>query len=159
MPTPVKVTLTPGEARLAASVGVERRIQSILAGDKQRHGTTETWTLNIDGALGELAAAKALGIYWPATVNTYHRVSDLGDGVEVRTASRDDYGLIIRDGDPDGKYVLVTGAIPVYYVHGWADRSEVKPEHCKDFGNGRPPVFVIPQAELHDLSGLRGKKG
>lgn len=152
---PVKVTLTVAEARMAAAVGVERRIQSVLAGDKQRHGATDTWTLNIDGALGELAAAKALGIFWPASVNTYHTTGDLGPGLEVRTAGKPDYGLVIRDADPEGKYILVTGEMPVYLVHGWAFRSDVKPEHRRELGNGRPAPFIIPQVELRDLSDLR----
>lgn len=152
--TVIPVTLTVAEARLAAAVGVERQLQALQQHLAHRNGAADTWTLHIEGAAGELAAAKALGVYWPATVGTFHREGDLGPGVEVRTRARHDYDLILRDDDnPESAYILVTGTLPHYRVHGWARMQDVLPEHRKTHGD-RPAAWFLPACVLHPLADL-----
>jgi hypothetical protein len=157
--TSINITLTLAEARLAASVGVERQLQALQQRLDHRNGATDTWTLHVEGAAGELAAAKALGTYWPATVGTFHTQGDLAPGIEVRTRSRHDYDLIIRDDDPeDALYILVTGTLPHYRVHGYANGTQRDPAHRRTHG-GRPAAFFIPHDALHDITTLRTHLG
>lgn len=157
--SPLQVTLTVAEARIAASIGIERQLQALQLNLNPGHGALDTWSIHIEGAAGELAAAKALGVYWPATVGTFHTQGDLAPGVEVRTRSRHDYELLIRDDDPeDAIYILVTGKLPHYRVHGYADGNYRKPEHRKTHG-GRPAAYFIPHSDLHDITTLRPRLG
>lgn len=70
----IDVILTDREFSRGAQLGVTRRLESMRLGFRDRNlGATnsdaEQWYANIAGALGELAAAKALNVYWPASVN------------------------------------------------------------------------------------------
>ena len=60
----MKVHLTIGEMHLAAQNGTLRVIESISKGLKDRHGFEGPgWDINVEGAAGEIAAAKAIGTY------------------------------------------------------------------------------------------------
>lgn len=149
----VLITLSPMEARAAVLTGVERQIDSLGRGLADKHGanTDDSWTLHIEGAAGEMAAAKALGRYWQMPVGTFKAGGDVGD-FQVRTRSRHDYELIVREGDRDGDaFILVTGSIPRFQVHGWMrGRDAKRPEWLKEHG-GRAPAWFVPQAQLHPL--------
>ena len=98
------VRLTPQEVRLAAHAGVERRIKAIEIGRDERYadGHTTAWQGDIDGCIGELAVAKALGIYW--TGQERINAPDCGR-LEVRATRYRDGHLIVHDGD-EGIFVL-----------------------------------------------------
>lgn len=110
--------------------------------------------MHVEGALGELAVAKALGMYWSGSINGF-RAPDVGQSIQVRTRSRHDYDLIVRDSDADeAAFVLVTGSAPEYHVRGWmrgalAKRDEYRQEH-----GGRPPAYFVPAAHLLSLGAL-----
>ena len=82
----------------AALIGVRRYVESLFDG-RQDYMGMRSWQSNIEGSCGELAAAKALRIYWGATVNTF-KAADLGDDIQIRTRSRDYYELNIKPNDP-----------------------------------------------------------
>lgn len=143
------MTLTPYELHLAASVGVRRQIEAMSAGRPDRHGHSGAgWNLHLEGACGELAVAKALGRYWDGSVNTFKKGGDVG-AVQVRTRSKHEYELIVRQGDRDSDvFVLVTGVAPSYRVRGWLRGGDAKrPEWEKTHGD-RPPAWFVPHAAL-----------
>lgn len=148
--TPIPVALTLAETRAAIEVGVLRQIEAIRQGRPDRFGakTDDGWSLHIEGAAGEMAVAKMLGRYWDMPVNTYKAGGDVGD-IQVRTRSRSDYDLIVRSGDRDGDmFVLVTGRIPRFQVHGYIRGVDAKrPEWARRHG-GRASAFFVPQSAL-----------
>lgn len=151
-----EVWLTPSEAHYAAMIGVARHIEALRANRPDRYGADEHdgWSLHIEGAAGELAAAKYLGVYWSAPVNTYSTGGDVGD-LQVRTRSRHDYDLIIREKDRDeDRFILVTGKTPHFRLRGWLTGAEAKtPQYLKEYG-GRSPAWFVPASALHPIEDL-----
>ena len=155
------ITLTPGEVARAWDVGLKRYNSSIYESHGRRADDKYNQRINCVGACGELAAAIALGVVWPAYVGTYHTKPDIEPCIEVRTLSRHHYDLIVRPGDRDGIHLLVTGdgSTPTYHVHGWIF-SNVAMQTGTDRGwwytrNDRPPCWWVPQSELSTMDQLR----
>lgn len=152
----MKVELTDTEMRIAIEVGVARQLSAMVAGKRDVHGASGSgWDLHIEGAAGELAVAKAIGVYYPASVDTYRDEPDLPPDIEVRTRSRQYYDLIVRsDDDPFKRYVLVTGRSPELTVRGWIyGNHAMNPSWVKTYGN-RPPAFFVPQTHLNPVEAL-----
>jgi hypothetical protein len=150
------ITLTWYEMTVAAMVGVRRRIAVLSKGGKERFGNNgdDTWTHNIEGALGECAFAKATGRFWDFSVNTFQTQGDVG-GIEVRTLSQDHYDLLIRPSDNDlRKFVLVVGKGPTFRVVGWAFGAEAKHEKWLLERGGRVAAYWMPQSELRAIDSL-----
>lgn len=155
-PTPTEITLTPQEAQYAAMVGIQRHIEALRAARPDRYGanTDDGWTLHIEGAAGELAVAKHLGVYWAAPVNTYSTGGDVG-ALQVRTRSRHDYDLIVRPKDRDtDRFILVTGRTPHFRLHGWITGAEAKQDRYLQTHGGREPAWFVPAANLHPMEEL-----
>lgn len=147
-----EVTLTGYDLVWATSVGARRHIQALLKHSQNAHGLddddTEGWTKHIEGACGELAAAIVTGRHWGATVGTYDQGDDI-HGCQVRTRSHHSWDLIIRKKDrDDAVFILVTGAAPVFRVHGWiVARDGKRDEYLQNHG-GRSREWFVPQAVL-----------
>jgi hypothetical protein len=157
--TPINVTLSTQEMMLAAYTGVRRTVLSRAKGSKPAYGLSglEVWGVDAEGAGGEMAAAKALNLYWDGAVNTYSR-GDVGE-LQIRTSSSHDYKLIVREADSDTDcFVLVTGMMPEYVIHGWILGKAAKQERWKRAPNNRPPAYFVPQSELLSLDTLEIKK-
>lgn len=149
----MKITLTNSEMVMAALIGCHRHIASLRL--KQAHGATDTWTLNIEGACGELAAAKALNLFWDGSVNTFS-APDLQPNIQVRTRSKSDFGLIVRKKDNDDEiFVLVTGVSPTFVVHGWIYGKDAKQEKWIQTYGDRPAAYFVPQSALHPIGTLK----
>jgi len=145
------VTLTWHEVAMAAEVGKLRYLSAIKHNRRGRPGYEGgRWTEHIEGAAGEYAVAKFLGIHWDGSVDAFQR-ADVGR-LEVRTRSRHDWDLIVRQDDADDSpFVLVTGQAPEYRVRGWIRGGEAKrPEWLRDHGHHGPAWFV-PAAALRDI--------
>jgi hypothetical protein len=115
------VTLSKQELSIAASVGCARHIAAIFSGREDAHGLgkVDGWGLHVEGAAGELAAAKAMDRYWCPSVDTFKHGGDIGDTIQVRMRSRHTYELIIRPDDRDcDTYVLVIGVAPCFHARG-----------------------------------------
>lgn len=152
----VEVLLSRAELFVAAMVGVSRQIQALRERRPDRHGADheDGWMLHIEGAAGEMAAARVLDRYWGAPVGTYRTGGDVGD-VQVRTRSRHDYELIVRGSDRDeDAFVLVTGRAPRFKVHGWIRGAEAKRPQWERTHGGRAPAFFVPHDALLPLSGI-----
>lgn len=154
---PIPVHLESYELVFAALVGVRRRVLAIQRRSLSTNGSpndSKLWDVDIEGACGEMAAAKGLGLYWGGTIDTFHREADVCH-CHIRFSRHEAASLIIRDTDPDGLYVLVTGTAPDYLIVGWLDSREARrhPE-WKRGPNDRPPAYFVPQDALMDPKAL-----
>ena len=152
----IEITLTEQEALQAAIVGVQRHYRCEIRGSKQMHGfeTAQIDSLanDVHGAGGEIAAAKALKLYWPATVDTFDK-PDIGENTQVRTAQKDNYCLIIRETAKDHEiYVHVTGRLPFYKVWGYIKAIDAKKDKYKKAPNNREPAWFIPAEDLKAIN-------
>lgn len=150
------VRLTLAEMEQASILGCRRQIESLSKGRKDQHGFSgeDGWTVHIEGAGGELAVAKVLGIYPVFGLNTFH-AADLARNIQVRTRSRDDYDLLVRPNDADDAiFVLVTGRIPNFEVRGWILGRDAKREDWLADHGGRPPAYFVKAKHLRDISTL-----
>jgi len=147
-----EVTLEWFEYSMASEVGRLRQLSAIRQGLLDQHGFAGLgWSEHIEGACGEMAVAKILGIYWNGSVDTF-KAPDLLTDVHVRTRSRHDYDLIVRPNDPDeANYVLVTGKCPEYLIHGFLRGSEAKQNHWLNTYGNRPEAYFIPSYNLKPI--------
>jgi hypothetical protein len=151
---PVRLTLS--EARVAALVGIERQIDSLRWQRRNRPGVrpSSAWTIHVEGAGAELAFAKLMGWYWDASVGTFHGQADVGQ-VQVRRQREHHWDMGLRPHDVPGVYVLVTGCLPYYRVHGWA-KWPGSPSYEAAYDPGRPAARYVRQADLRPLAELEG---
>jgi hypothetical protein len=136
----------------AAQVGVMRQVQNLKRGRADAYGasTSMGWQYHIEGAMGEMAVAKAFNLYWNGNLGNLS-AGDVGD-IQVRTSSRTNGDLIMhpRDRDKD-RFILVTGGNGDYNLRGWVLGSEGKlQEYWRDPAGGRPAYFV-PQGKLRNF--------
>ena len=155
----IEVTLTWEEVYEASQVGITRTIESRKQGLKSiRTKGLEVWGIDIGGAIGEFAAAKALGIEWSKSVNTFRTGGDVGP-YQIRCATNHNYRLKFSDRDKDAVYILVTGNVLLggsltYKLQGWLRPHEGrKPEFFFD-PNGRGSAYWVDQKFLHPMSTL-----
>jgi hypothetical protein len=151
----MEVALAWYEVQMAADVGVRRNVEAL---SKNRKGTFEggksTWESHILGACGEMAFAKAFGLYWEAGVNTFKAGGDVC-AVEVRTRAQHDWELIVRDDDPDGRiYFLVTGGPEKFRLHGWIKSEDARRPEWRQNHGGYKPAYFVPHSALKSLDQL-----
>jgi len=80
------ITLNWYEAAMAAEVGKLRYLSALKNKRMGRHGFDGgEWGEHIEGACGECAAAKFLGVYWDGSVDCFDK-SDVGP-LHIRTRS------------------------------------------------------------------------
>ena len=105
--------------------------------------------MDLEGALAEMAVAKAMNRYWDASVNTY-KAPDVGKD-QVRHTHKPDGKLIIRPGDKDHEvFWLVVGISPEFTVCGWMTARDAKVDKYafnENYG-GAPPCWMVPQEDL-----------
>lgn len=118
----------------ALDVGVKRELHARRDGRKdtaQRVDPGESLFRHVNGAGGELALGRVLGIPWPALVDTYGSCPDYPDqGIEVKTASTRNRPLVIRRSvwarrKFDPFYFLVWGTIPTFTVVGYLSAGDL----------------------------------
>jgi len=145
------VKLNAHEIGAGARVGVARHWEAVRKGRTDRHGFSgDGWGVHIEGALGEIAAAKALNVYWDGSVNTF-KADDL-TGIQVRTRSKPDYELIIRPEDSEESvWVLVTGKYGTYTVRGWIRGKDAKRQEWLANHGNRPPAYFVPTDALKPI--------
>ena len=145
----INVTLTVAELRMACTIGCERQLEALRKSLPDRYGYEgDGWGIHIEGAAGELAVAKALLTHWQGSCGTFRQGGDVGH-LQVRTRSRDDHDLIIRERDDDNAlYVLVVGRSPHYRVVGYLRGRDAKQTCWLQGHGGRQPAYFVPQREL-----------
>ena len=150
------ITLTAYEMSMAANVGLQRQIAALTDRRPDRHGCKpeDGWNMHVEGACGEMAVAKALGVYWSGSVDTFKVGGDVGS-LQVRTTRYPDGKLIVRNSDRDTDvFLLVTGENGHYFVRGWLFGSECKRKEWHDNPGSREPAFFVPQTALNPLDTL-----
>ena len=143
------VTLSPAEIYWAACAGCMRHAQNLKNAKQPRHGidaATADWQAHIEGALGEMALAKHLRIYWPGKGELTD--PDVGP-LEVRTTPYEHGKLILHPSDGDDSiFWLLTGFNGTYNVRGWISGRDGKRDiYWSDPVGGRP-AFFVPQDAL-----------
>lgn len=154
----VDVSLSQSECRQAAYVGINRRLGAMGAGSTEVYGAVaggDYWTVDVEAAAGELAVAKALGVFW-CPKDSAEEDREGGDvaGLQVRHTRRLTGSLICHNRDRDeDRFVLVLGAMPVFRVAGWIDARAAKSE---EFWREDVPraAFFVPQHRLRPLDEL-----
>jgi len=143
-----QVILDWAEMILAAQAGVLRQVENIKKGVKPAYGAgnEKDWQYGIEGAMGEFALAKYLGVFWHGKGKMW------GDDVgtyQVRTSSRLNGDLILHPKDDDEKtYWLVTGLNGNYWIRGYIKAKDGKKEQWWRDPAGDRPAFFVPQSEL-----------
>jgi hypothetical protein len=154
---PVKVVLTNREMSMAAECGIMRNLAAIIDNRPDANGfadETGGWNAHIEGACGEVAAAKLLGRFWSPTVNTFH-APDIAGSIQVRTRSRHDYDLLVRPSDdPVHAYVHVTGRAPTFLVWGFIIGEQARRAEWLKRHGGRPAAWFVPKAALGSVNEL-----
>ncbi len=126
----VNVTATSEEARAGAMVGVEQCIARHQYGRSLDHGRAtqrgsvgyrseqQKWANTIMGRIGEVVAARVLGLAWQPGGAKLSDASDLSDKTEVRWTEHEGGHLTVYETDKDHYWVaLVTGSYPVFRVY------------------------------------------
>jgi len=141
------VSLSTYEMMIAAEVGKMRMVSSIKSGYENQHGMpSRNWDADIEGAAGEMAVAKALGLYWDCSVNSFKK-PDLPFRIQVRTTHQK--SLIVRPSDTDDdRFVLVRGYSPRFEIVGWILGREAKKQEWMAAPNGRPAAHFVPSEAL-----------
>lgn len=154
----MKIKLEWYEVASCAEVGLRRRIEAIRKGIKDAPGFNrqDKWAIDIEGACGEMAAAKAIAKYWGAGVNTFH-AGDVGP-FQVRTSRSSRPMLVVRtQNDPQDTFILVMGEAPHFEVAGWIKgREAMRKKYLRKLDPRRPEVYAVPPADLHPLEELDG---
>ncbi len=146
-----RVVLTSSEILQAALVGVMRQTANIRDGRSNAHGLPDgrDWQVHIEGALGECAFAKFMGLFWSGALGQL-KADDVGLW-QVRTNARTNGDLIIHERDAnDRKFALVRGTAPHYDVVGWIFGKDGKrQEFWKDPTRKGRPAFFVPETALN----------
>ena len=153
----VEVTLTWPEMWTAVMIGALRQIQNLAKGRQDEYDAPQDqgWEFHIQGACGEKAAAKDLGVYWSGNLGDL-KADDVGP-FQVRTASGHGYHLLLHKKDQDEKkYILVTGTAPRFRLVGWCYGKEGKlKKYWWDKSKTKRPAYFVPQTALHPIESLR----
>jgi hypothetical protein len=153
----IRIRLTAPELSIAAHVGVMRKLFARRATLGNADGMDPwSWSEEIDGAAGELAVAKYLGMYWNGTVEDITK-PDVGP-YEVRTnCSRRLSDTILRPGKvhPDRVYIGVLAFPPVFEIMGWIfGDMGMQDQWLHDGGLNRPKAWFIPRSALTSMEKL-----
>ena len=110
----------------------------------------------ITGAAGEVAVAKWRGRFFIPSINTFHRVPDCMENVEVRSTTRSDGHLIVRDNDDPGRrYVLAVVSTDVTLA-GWVNGSEAQRQEWRRASQRSDrQAWWVPQNKLRSMEELR----
>jgi len=152
-----QITLTFKELELAGCAGLRRRLRAMEKGRVYKNGRPDDDVLyknDIEGALGELAAALVLGLPWEETTGLDKDTGDVGQ-FQVRSTDWDPNGslMLYKDDKPDDIFILVTHKIPVFTLRGWAVAGEVKLQEYWQ-GQWERPCYKVPQWALYTMDKL-----
>lgn len=163
----MKIVLDTEDLRQAWELATLRSVESHRRNLK-KYATMkpkDQFCYEVTGAMGEIAAAKALGLRGPdgrwldGGVNR-EREGDLGK-LEVRAAAGtngqlDRLSLIVRPRDKkDVPYILVVGAYDTWYLKGWIlGRDARQDEFWEAKGFSPIKAWFVPQDALNPMETL-----
>jgi hypothetical protein len=156
------VTLDTREYIFAATSGVmlnedsRKRGLSIRVLGNNRRGIEN----DIDGAVGEFVAAKALNKFWHGPGS--YKAHDIEPNIEVRTVPYNGgrQRLKIKKDDPDDSpFVLVLGTQDslIWKIPGWilGKHGKIIGDWEDPTGNGADPAYFVDQGCLNSILTLR----
>jgi hypothetical protein len=121
--------LSPEQIERAKTVA-RRRDQWYRANGKRKYGQGDDRgdADNFLGAAGELAAAMVTGADWVAehVEGGPDLITRTGATVEVRTAPKDHFSLILHPSDTCDLAILVLGKVPRLHVYGWCRLADMR---------------------------------
>ena len=169
MYTPL-IQLSEREMLIGGSSGVQREVEclrssgggenAISSYEKKNNsiGPGGLWNNHIEGALGEIAVAKFLGLY-PGGI-TDPDATDVGDHYEVRTRPKSYYELFVKKKEREKKgdkyFILVQGSYGKYTICGWISAYEVF-THPEWFHNNKGKTstdYWVPHDYLYSIETL-----
>jgi hypothetical protein len=161
------VVLTEREIRIGVESGIQRQLECLRGSKSGRETDSEyerkynsvgpggLWNNSIEGALGEFAVAKYLGLY-PSGI-TKKDATDVGEHYEVRTRSLEYQELFVKKKDkPDKYYILVQGSFGDYTLMGWITGFEVfdHPEWFHNHNGKLSYSYWVPHEFLNSIETL-----
>ena len=151
--------LTSIEMMVGSYVGSARHVQALFRKFERVAGSKDedAWNYHIEGAQGEIAVAKRLGIYWAPAVND-HTAPDVGP-YQVRTnLTRRVENMILRPKDENKKdkiFISVLSFAPRFKILGWIYGHQAMIEKWKGVADpNRPPCYLVPREALEPMSRL-----
>lgn len=152
----ITVELDWSEMQQGALAGVNRRIRAIRSRRRTRDDSPPPdgyWETDINGALCELAAAKALKLFWSDTSRLDKNDGDFA-GLQVRGTTHKDGRLIVYRDDYDNQiYLLVIQDGATFVLRGWILGADAKRDRYWN-ASARIPAYFVPQDALNDMSQL-----
>lgn len=151
----IEIRLSADDIAAAGAEARRRDDEAKRRGWQPRGGAGGTLNANRLGALGEVAAARYLGLpSFPHRTWAEEKQSgyDIG-GWQVRTGTRAWYGLYLREHERTGTWVLVLGHDApqgVMYLAGWIDAANAW-KHAERRQDEGQPYFLVRQMYLHPL--------
>lgn len=151
---PKTIKLTHPEIYIASDIGVIRNVAShqreLPRGNRDAEANNDhQWETDINGALAEIAVAKAYGVYWNPSVNV-GKAADVGI-IQVRSNTRKNGHLIIRKSDKDDEpFMLVICQNPEFHLVGWMYAKDAKvPEFYRPANKFGVEAWWVDQDRLH----------
>lgn len=144
----------------AAVDGANKRFITAATGRWAGHRDPEQTEMqrminNIIAVMGEIAVAKALGVYFVPPLNTFHKQPDVADDIEVRATAKPKYSLMIRDNDNlDRKFVLVIVSDLSCRIAGWCYGHERETLGKLEDPNDMGAAYFVPQSNLRPFDEL-----
>lgn len=147
----IPIRLTSNDIAWATKVGKVRWRRAQQKRSKARFKGAKEID-HIDGAGGELAFCRALGLAWPASIDSYTTEGkpDVYPNWEVR-ALRRMRGVKVTDEDHDDRLVVwVRGAMPSFEIMGYmrAGGAKKHDEWKRDPGGRGRPIWLVPENKM-----------
>ena len=142
----IEVNLSVEAMVQALMVGGRRTIAAARRALRSPSQARRTWDIDIEGAMAEMAVAKATGMYFEPELDKFGD-ADVGQ-LHVRHTVLPDGCLIIRPEDPEGRYCLVVGQLGRYRIVGCIDSRDARQDIWVRAPQGRPAAWFIPQSAL-----------
>jgi hypothetical protein len=152
---PLLVTLDDEECETSRRVGKKRNDESSgydhvagFEGDGEQ--------IHIEGAAGECAFHKGMGLVWNQSSGTF-KLPDARHNIQIRTATckayrpPDGFGTLIvrpRD-DPRDLFALVVGHMPYFAIMGWIEGERARHKDYRRTEADRPSAWFVPNRFLH----------
>ena len=154
----MRVELTKAELFICRMLGMMRRSVAMDNVIDQQVGKDDTWSIDIDGVVGEYCVAKHLNVCPDLTVSARRGGSDLisvlGETIDVKTTRIKNGRLLAtlkKAEDPCDIYVLVIVDDAGGDIVGCATKEDLFQEkNIKDLGHG--PGYALDKNQLKELA-------
>ena len=153
------VELSEPEMLIGGLEAVIRRTKNVIkasqraSGAQHMYGATDDDVKELNSTWAEMAVARHFNLYWTGIIEM-NRI-DVGDMIEVRSASRDTDSLILHDNDVDDlPYVLVLARPPRFKLVGWKLGRDGKQDKYWRVDGVRHPAYFVPQSHLLSIGAI-----